>query len=268
MQDAAERETFLAALDRARGGGAADRVVARGPDRRHLRPTRGSPASSSDGLYLLAGMTQPDLRAAIEEPARLASLVVEPGLVDLLVNEVADQPGALPLMSHALAETWQRREGRTLTVAGYNASGGIRGAVAQSAEQVYERVPAEQRTVLRDLLLRLVAPGPDGEPVRSRLPRRLVVTGPDNDAMIDLLVGVAAGHQRRRRRRTRPRVAGPRLAAAARLARRRPRRPAHPAPPGGRRRLLGQPRPPRQRALPRRPPRQGPRLARAHSTHA
>jgi len=141
------------------------------------------------GLYLLAGMAETDLRAAIAQPARLAALVVEPGLVDLLVNEVADQPGALPLMSHALAETWRRRNGRTLTVAGYNASGGIRGAVAQSAEQIYERIPAEQRTVLRDLLVRLVTPGAKGEPVRSRLPRRQVVTGAENDAMIDLLVG-------------------------------------------------------------------------------
>jgi DNA-binding SARP family transcriptional activator/WD40 repeat protein len=140
------------------------------------------------GLYLLSGMTQTDLRAAIEQPARLASLAVEPGLVDLLVNEVADQPGALPLMSHALRETWQRREGRTLTVAGYNASGGIRGAVAQSAEEIYERTPPEQRTVLRDLLLRLVTPGAEGEPIRSRLPRRLVVTSPADDAMVDLLV--------------------------------------------------------------------------------
>lgn len=141
------------------------------------------------GLYLLSTMQEDDCRAAIEQPARLASLVVEPGLVDLLVNEVTDQPGALPLMSHALGETWQRREGRTLTVAGYNASGGIRGAVAQSAEQVYERIPPEQRPVLRDLLLRLVTPGPEGEPVRSRLPRRLVVTGPEDDSMIDLLAG-------------------------------------------------------------------------------
>ena len=68
-------------------------------------------------------------------------------------------------MSHALAETWQRREGRTLTVAGYRASGGIQGAVAQSAEQVY--APDSHRTsspMLRALLLRLVTPGPDGQP--------------------------------------------------------------------------------------------------------
>jgi WD40 repeat protein len=92
-------------------------------------------------------------------------------------------------MSHALAETWQRREGRLLTIAGYHASGGIQGAVAQSAEQVYAQVRPEQQTLLRELLLRLVTPGPDGQPVRSRLPRRTVVTGPESDALIDLLVG-------------------------------------------------------------------------------
>ena len=52
------------------------------------------------------------------------------------------EPGALPLLSHALAETWAHREGRTLTVAGYHASGGIHGAVAKSAELVYERAAA------------------------------------------------------------------------------------------------------------------------------
>ncbi|WP_166665752.1 nSTAND1 domain-containing NTPase [Kribbella caucasensis] len=187
-QDAAERATFLTTL-------AAHLTVA--PLILSFRADRLADISSHPafarvverGLYLLAAMAETDLRAAIEEPARLASLVVEPGLVDLLVGEVADQPGALPLMSHALAETWQRREGRTLTVAGYRATGGIRGAVAQSAEQVYAQVSLEQRTVLRGLLLRLVTPGPEGEPVRSRLPRRLVVTGPENDAMVDLLIG-------------------------------------------------------------------------------
>ena len=51
------------------------------------------------------------MRAAIEAPARQAGLIVEPGLIDLLVREVANDPGALPLLSHALRETWQRREG-------------------------------------------------------------------------------------------------------------------------------------------------------------
>ena len=116
------------------------------------------------GLHLLTGMSDHQLRTAIEEPARLASLNVEPGLVDLLISETTGQPGALPLMSHALAETWQRREGRTLTVAAYHASGGVQGAVAKSAEEVYANLPSAQQVMLRDLLLRLVSPGPASSP--------------------------------------------------------------------------------------------------------
>jgi hypothetical protein len=141
------------------------------------------------GLYLLSAMGEADLRAAIEGPARQAGLFLEPGLVDLLVREVEGEPGALPLLSHALRKTWERREGRTLTVAGYQATGGIRGAVAQTAEAVYDQVPPDQRTLLKDLLLRLVTQTPDGEPVRSRVPRRLVASNPEHDRLIELLVG-------------------------------------------------------------------------------
>ena len=104
-------------------------------------------------------MSEQGLREAIEEPARQAGLLIEPGLVDLLVGEVEDTPGALPMLSHALLETWTRREGNTLTVAGYAATGGIRGAVAQSAESVYSSIEPAQRHVLRDLVLRLVTVG-------------------------------------------------------------------------------------------------------------
>jgi WD40 repeat protein len=140
------------------------------------------------GLYLLKRMDDSDLRAAIEGPARQAGLLLEPGLVDLLIRDVEGEPGAMPLLSHALRQTWVRREGRTLTVAGYQASGGIRGAVAQSAEAVYEQAPPERRSMLRDLLLRLVAPSPDGEPLRSRVPRRLVATDAEHEQVIEQLV--------------------------------------------------------------------------------
>ena len=129
------------------------------------------------GFVLLGTMGEEDLRAAIEGPARQAGLLLEPGLVDVLVSEVEGEPGALPLLSHALRQTWQEREGRTLTVAGYRKSGGIRGAVARSAEEVYQRLPTEQRALLRDLLLRLVALSPNGEPVCARVARRTLAAG-------------------------------------------------------------------------------------------
>jgi DNA-binding SARP family transcriptional activator/WD40 repeat protein/energy-coupling factor transporter ATP-binding protein EcfA2 len=140
------------------------------------------------GLYIVGGLGEEGLAQAIEAPARQAGLVVEAGLVDLLVREVKDDPGALPLLSHVLLETWRRREGNTLTVSGYRASGGIHGAVAQSAEALYAHVAVDQRHTLRDLVLRLVAPGPQGEPVRSRVPRRMVATDTDRDHLIEQLV--------------------------------------------------------------------------------
>ena len=140
------------------------------------------------GMYLVGGLDEEGLRTAVETPARQAGLLIEPGLVDLLVREVRNDPGALPLMSHALQETWKRREGSTLTVAGYRASGGINGAVAQSAESLYSRVGVDRRLLLRDLVLRLVSPGPEGEAVRTRVPRRLVGTDPEHEQLIEMLV--------------------------------------------------------------------------------
>ena len=140
------------------------------------------------GLHLVGTLDDDGLRDAVEGPARQAGLLIEPGLVDLLVGEVRDDPGALPLLSHALVETWRRREGSTLTVDGYHASGGIRGAVAQSAEHLYAQVGSDRRRLLRDLVLRLVSPGIEGEAVRTRVPRRLIASDSDHEQLIELLV--------------------------------------------------------------------------------
>jgi WD40 repeat protein/DNA-binding SARP family transcriptional activator len=186
--DEEERASFFAAL--AEHADKGKLVVALRADR--MGEVSAHPGVSrliERGLYLLGAMADDALRTAIEGPARQAGLPVEPGLVDLLVREVEGEPGALPLLSHALRETWLRREGRTLTVAGYQATGGIRGAVAQTAEDVYKRVNRHQQDAFRDLLLRLVVPTEEGEPVRSRLPRRLVATDEQREQLVELLVG-------------------------------------------------------------------------------
>ncbi|HSJ20485.1 MAG TPA: BTAD domain-containing putative transcriptional regulator [Nocardioidaceae bacterium] len=140
------------------------------------------------GLYLLNPMSTESLRSAIEGPAKQAGLRLEPGLVELLVREVEGEPGALPHLSHALRQTWERREGSVLTLEGYQATGGIRNAVAQSAEDLYDDMTAEQRAMLRDLMLRLVSPSPEGEAVRSRIPRRLLSVDAEHDRLMEQLV--------------------------------------------------------------------------------
>ena len=64
----------------------------------------------AEDQILLGPMTDDELRRAVTEPARLAGLRLEPGLVDLALGDVAGEPGALPLLSHALRATWERRE--------------------------------------------------------------------------------------------------------------------------------------------------------------
>jgi DNA-binding SARP family transcriptional activator len=145
-------------------------------------------ALAERGLHLVKPLAGDSLREAIQGPAATVGLRLEPGLVDLLVRDCEGEPGALPLLSHALAETWQRRDGRVLTVEGYRATGEIRGAVARSADRLYESLPAEQRPKLRSMLLRLVAPSPDGEPVRSRVPTRSLGGDADRDRVLGLLV--------------------------------------------------------------------------------
>jgi WD40 repeat protein/DNA-binding SARP family transcriptional activator len=185
--DSDERARFFAAL--VAHAERASLVVALRADRLgELSAHAGFVRLIEPGLYLLGAMGEADLRAAIQGPAHQAGLLLEPGLVELLVREVEGEPGALPLLSHALRTTWERREGRTLTVDGYRDTGGIRGAVAQSAEQLYEQVSPDQRPLLRDLLLRLVAPSPDGEPAPSRLPRRIIAADPAHESLVEVLV--------------------------------------------------------------------------------
>ncbi|MEU6352528.1 helix-turn-helix domain-containing protein [Streptomyces sp. NPDC047072] len=121
-------------------------------------------------------LTRDEMREAIVGPARRARLEVESGLVELLLRDLtprsvagdADQdstedsttaahdPGALPLLSHALLATWQGAPRGRLTVAAYHDSGGIRDAVARTAETVFAELSGNQRDIARLIFLRLV----------------------------------------------------------------------------------------------------------------
>jgi WD40 repeat protein/transcriptional regulator with XRE-family HTH domain len=104
----------------------------------------------------IGAMNSKELRRAIEEPAKRGHWEIEPGLVDVLLHDVGQEPGALPLLSHALMETWQRRRGRTMTLGGYASSGGVHGAIAETAETVFtDQLTKEQQSIARRIFLRL-----------------------------------------------------------------------------------------------------------------
>jgi hypothetical protein len=145
-------------------------------------------AAIGRGVYVLAPLSAQALRAAIEEPARHARLRLEPGLVELVIRDSSDRTTTLPHVSHALRETWIRREGATLTVAGYEAAGGIAGAIAQTAETVFRSLDAATQELCRSLLLRLVERGADGASLRRRVTAAPLLEDPARRELIDTLV--------------------------------------------------------------------------------
>ncbi len=66
-----------------------------------------------------------------------------------MLRDVNGEPGALPLLSHALLATWQRRRGRNLTLQGYSEAGGVRGAIAKTAEDTHQSLTKEEQSLSR-----------------------------------------------------------------------------------------------------------------------
>ena len=141
---------------------------------------------------LLGAMSDDQLRRVVTEPARLAGLRVQPGLVELAVSDVAGELGALPLLSHALRATWERREGRTLTVAGYRAAGGVGGAIAQTADELLDGLTPDERQLVRGIFLRLTTGGDGVTETRRRVAlRELVPDGGSAGRVMTLLAALA-----------------------------------------------------------------------------
>jgi hypothetical protein len=129
---------------------------------------------------IIGPMTREELRQVIERPAEAASLNFEAGLVERILDDGDTEPGALPLISHALRVTWERRKGLTLTHAGYQAAGGIRGAFVQSAETVYLNLNSEEQLWARRIFLQLIELGEGTVDTRRRISKNDLIIRLDN----------------------------------------------------------------------------------------
>jgi WD40 repeat protein len=124
------------------------------------------------GQVVVGPMAEADLRRVITGPAEASGLGLEPGLADAILADLrsaGDCVGVLPLLSQALALTWEKREGDQLTRLGYQGTGdaaGIAGAVEVSAEAAYRGLAGNQQAIARDVFRRMTAMGPDHRPAR------------------------------------------------------------------------------------------------------
>ncbi len=128
-------------------------------------------AERINSSQLLVGpMSTAELTEAIVAPATRVGLHLEAGLAERIATEAGRDAGSLPLVAHALMETWLRREGDTMTLAGFQAAGGVAGAIAQTAEATHSGNSPDHQAATRRLMLRLVTPGDGAADTRNRVP--------------------------------------------------------------------------------------------------
>src|SRR3984957_7730304 len=125
-------------------------------------------AAFSDHHILVGPMTDDELRRAIERPTQLVGCELASGLVDLLMQDVRRQPGALPLLQHALLALWNKREGRRLTVKAYQEIGKLEGALQRRADATLRAFSPDEQEICRRTFLRLTLPGEGTEDTKRR----------------------------------------------------------------------------------------------------
>ena len=144
--------------------------------------------------FIVPAMTREELRDAIEKPAAARVMYFEPySLVEQLIDEVAQMPGALPLLSFALSELYITylkkfhqgfRNKRAITQEDYRDIGGVAFSLTQRANSEYDKLVQEdsaQAKTIRNVMLRMIAVG-GGELARRRVTRsEFVYPEPENE---------------------------------------------------------------------------------------
>jgi serine/threonine protein kinase/DNA-binding SARP family transcriptional activator/WD40 repeat protein len=121
------------------------------------------------GPFAISPMRPHELHSAVVAPAAACGVVLEPGLDGEIVADVVSQPASLPMLQFTLAELFERRDGAVITRRSYESIGGIAGAIASRAEQVYSSLDAAGQAATRRLFSRLVIPGEGTEDTRRRV---------------------------------------------------------------------------------------------------
>ncbi len=141
---------------------------------------------------LVGPLSRDELRRAIALPADRCHVDLQDGLVETMLDELADQPGALPLLSHALLETWKLRATATLTLGDYRKAGGVRDAIARTAERTLQGLDEADRVIARSIFLSLTDLAESSEPTLRHADRADLAVHPHTAAPVERVLGILA----------------------------------------------------------------------------
>jgi len=139
---------------------------------------------------LLSSMKREELQAAIELPAQKSEVQLEPQLTQRILDDVGQEPGNLPLLEFALTRLWEKQINRELTHQAYEEIGGVKKAIANHAEQVYQQLSETEKKQAQRIFVQLVRPGEGTEDTRRVATRAEV--GEDNWNLVSYLAGYQA----------------------------------------------------------------------------
>jgi DNA-binding SARP family transcriptional activator/WD40 repeat protein len=122
-----------------------------------------------DHVVVVSPPTRDGLTRAVTQPALSVGVGLEPGLATRIVDEVREQPGGLPLLQFALTDLFARRMGDVLTLEQYEASGGVGGALAKRAEELFSSISSRGKEAARQMFLRLVTVDEIADDTRRRV---------------------------------------------------------------------------------------------------
>ena len=133
----------------------------------------------------ILSMNPQELQDAIEKPAQKLGVQLQEGLTKIILDTVSREPGSLPLLEFALKLLWEKQSDGKLTHTAYEEIGGVEKALANHAEDVYQKLAEDEQQRVQHIFTQLVRPGAGTEDTR-RLATRTDV-GEDNWDLVTYL---------------------------------------------------------------------------------
>lgn len=125
----------------------------------------------NDSNYLVPQMTRDDFRKAVEGPVSVGGAEIEPQLVQLLLNEVGDNPDQLPILQHALMRTWEywtehSDTKQSISIADYEAIGKMEKALSEHANEAFDELSENQKWICESMFKTITEKGNDNRGIR------------------------------------------------------------------------------------------------------
>ena len=156
---------------------------------------RDLPEAISDSQYLIPRLTRDELQAVITGPIGVRGGLIDPSLVQRLLNDVGDDMDQLPILQHALMRAWDHWErsdpgARPIDLSDLEAIGGMGEALSRHADEAFGSLTTDRgRTIAEHLFRCLTERGPDNREIRRPTPlsRIAAIASAELDEVIEVV---------------------------------------------------------------------------------